>query len=153
MRASILALDLGTTLGWAWHHSNGLTQSGSLLLYRRSQHARIEDRFTNFLKFLRQSHALDPLRVIYFEHVMQRPKGVRAAQVYGGFLALLQCFCIDNGIRHHGVPVKVIKKHLTGSGNADKARMIAACRMLGFDPIDDNEADAIGLLDYVLNPY
>jgi crossover junction endodeoxyribonuclease RuvC len=48
------------------------------------------------------------------------------------------------------VPVGTIKRHVTGRGNADKDAVIAAVRALGFDPIDDNEADALALLDWAL---
>lgn len=45
-----------------------------------------------------------------------------------------------------GVPIGSIKKHTTGKGNADKAAVMAAMRALGFEPGDDNEADALALL-------
>ena len=37
-----------------------------------------------------------------------------------------------------------------GRGNADKEAVIAEVRALGFDPVDDNEADALALLDWAL---
>ena len=48
------------------------------------------------------------------------------------------------------MPVGTIKRHVTGKGNADKDAVIAAVRALGFDPADDNEADALALLDWAL---
>jgi Holliday junction resolvasome RuvABC endonuclease subunit len=50
------------------------------------------------------------------------------------------------GIPSSGTPVGTIKRHATGKGNADKAAMIAAVRARGFNPADDNEADAIAIL-------
>ena len=44
------------------------------------------------------------------------------------------------------MPVGTIKRHVTGKGNAGKATVIAAIRARGFDPADDNEADAIAIL-------
>ena len=38
----------------------------------------------------------------------------------------------------------------TGKGNADKQAMIAAVRERGFEPADDNEADAIAILLWAL---
>jgi Holliday junction resolvasome RuvABC endonuclease subunit len=35
-------------------------------------------------------------------------------------------------------------------GNADKAAVIAAVKALGFDPADDNEADALALLHWAI---
>jgi hypothetical protein len=48
------------------------------------------------------------------------------------------------------VPVGTIKRHIAGKGNADKAAVIAAVKALGFDPQDDNEADALALLDWAI---
>jgi Holliday junction resolvasome RuvABC endonuclease subunit len=48
------------------------------------------------------------------------------------------------------VPVGAIKRHVTGRGNADKEAVIAAVRARGFTPADDNEADALALLDWAL---
>jgi Holliday junction resolvasome RuvABC endonuclease subunit len=49
-------------------------------------------------------------------------------------------------VPYQGVPVGTIKKHATGKGNANKAAMIAATKAKGFNPADDNEADAIAIL-------
>ena len=60
---------------------------------------------------------------------------------------------------YEGVPVGTIKKHATGKGNSGKSKMIAAAtgiliRVNGSDSPaivrDDNEADAICLLDYAV---
>jgi Holliday junction resolvasome RuvABC endonuclease subunit len=53
-------------------------------------------------------------------------------------------------IPYRGVPVGTIKRHVTGKGNADKEAVIAAVQALGFAPVDDNEADALALLDWAL---
>jgi Holliday junction resolvasome RuvABC endonuclease subunit len=43
-----------------------------------------------------------------------------------------------------GVPVGTVKKTATGRGNASKEDMMAAARARwpGWEPVDDNEADA-----------
>ena len=43
-----------------------------------------------------------------------------------------------------------LKKWATGKGNAGKPRMIEAARARGWEPVDDNEADAQLLLEYSL---
>jgi Holliday junction resolvasome RuvABC endonuclease subunit len=70
--------------------------------------------------------------------------------VHGGFLAHLSAWAEANKIPYRGIPVATIKRHVTGKGNADKGAVIAAVRALGFDPTDDNEADALALLDWAL---
>ena len=86
---------------------------------------------------------------VYFEEVRSH-RGVAAAHAYGGFLAHLTAWAEANRIPYAGVPVGTIKRHVTGKGNADKDAVIAAVRTLGFEPKDDNEADALALLDWAL---
>jgi Holliday junction resolvasome RuvABC endonuclease subunit len=76
--------------------------------------------------------------------------GTDAAHVYGGLLAHLTAWCEAQVIPYQGVPVGTIKKHATGKGNADKAAMMAAMHTRGHSPSDDNEADALSLLHYVM---
>jgi Holliday junction resolvasome RuvABC endonuclease subunit len=53
-------------------------------------------------------------------------------------------------IPYCGVPLATIKRDATGKGNANKDAVMAAVRAIGFDPADDNEADALTLLDWAL---
>jgi crossover junction endodeoxyribonuclease RuvC len=55
-----------------------------------------------------------------------------------------------NKIPYEGVPVGTIKRHITGKGNATKEEVIAAVRAKGFSPVDDNDADALALLDWAI---
>jgi Holliday junction resolvasome RuvABC endonuclease subunit len=84
---------------------------------------------------------------VYFEEVRSH-RGVAAAHAYGGFLAHLTAWAEANKIPYAGVPVGMIKRHVTGRGNADNDG-VAAVRALDFDPADD-EADAIALLHWAL---
>jgi Holliday junction resolvasome RuvABC endonuclease subunit len=62
---------------------------------------------------------------------------------------------LQHGMRavpYQGVPVATIKRFVTGKGNADKAKMVAAIQARGFAPADDNEADAIALLLWATDP-
>lgn len=86
---------------------------------------------------------------VYFEEV-RRHIGTDAAHVFGGLLAMLTAWCEDHGIPYQGVAVATIKRFATGRGNADKQAMIAAVRQRGFEPVDDNEADAIAILLWAL---
>lgn len=43
-----------------------------------------------------------------------------------------------------------VKKYFTGNGFAEKTDMIAQCHAQGWNVTDDNEADALALLDYLL---
>lgn len=143
----ILALDLGTTTGWALRDQDGAIVSGS----QSFKPSRYEGGGMRFVKFRRWLGELTEgeLSQVVFEEV-RRHAGVDAAHVYGGFLAHLTSWCETRNIPYEGVPVGTIKRFATGRGNADKQAMIEAARKAGFDPSDDNQADAIGLLRWAI---
>lgn len=147
MNQTLLALDLGTTTGWALASRDGSITSGSASFKPQ----RFEGGGMRFLRFKRwlteikqTSNGID---AVYFEEV-RRHLGVDAAHAYGGFMAHLTAWCEHHHIPYQGIPVGTIKKHATGRGNASKDEMLAAARALGHSPADDNEADALALLDY-----
>lgn len=67
-----------------------------------------------------------------------------------GYVAIIQMFCADHGLATRGVHVGTLKKFMTGRGAAEKSEMIAAVKERGFDPRDDNEADAIAIMLWAL---
>ena len=93
--------------------------------------------------------AASGLDAVYFEEV-RRHLGVDAAHAYGGFLATLTSWCEHQKIPYQGVPVGTIKRHVTGKGNAGKSEMVSAVRARGYPVADDNEADALAVLDWAL---
>lgn len=149
MKKTILALDLGTKTGWALQQANCQITSGTES-FHTSRYSGGGMRFLRFTAWLDDVFKLSPVSAVYFEEV-RRHLGVDAAHVYGGFLAHLTSFCEDKKIPYQGVPVGTIKKHITGKGNANKKAVIIAVKALGFNPVDDNEADALALLDFILN--
>lgn len=148
----ILALDLGTKTGWAIKLENSLIKSGT----EPFNPQRFEGggmRYLRFTKWLEDLNQLSGgINQIYFEEV-RRHIGVDAAHAYGGFLAHLSSWCENRQIPYLGIPVGTIKKHITGKGNAGKAEIIGGVKKLGFDPSDDNEADALALLDLVIKKH
>ena len=142
---SLLALDLGSTLGWAVQLPDRSITSGTAT-FRPS---RFEGGGMAWLRFRRwldgMATTAGPFGSIVFEEV-RRHAGTTAAHVYGGFLAHLSAWCEQAGVPYQGVPVGTIKRFATGRGNADKAAVIAAMQARGFRPADDNEADALALL-------
>lgn len=147
MGTKILALDLGTTTGWALAADDKIKSGAVQLKATRFQSA--DRRFFNFKKFLLEKYREVEYSVVYYESV-RRHLGVDAAHLYGGFKAILSEFCIENNIPFEGVAVGTIKKHATGKGNASKAQMIESARNRGHYPEDDNEADAIAIVYYAM---
>ena len=141
----VLALDLGTTTGWALRLPGGNIVSGTAS-FRPGRYDGGGMRFLRFHGWLDRTAAdAGGFAVVHFEEV-RRHAGTDAAHTYGGFLATLGAWCERAGVPYGGVPVGTIKKFATGRGNADKAAMIAAMQARGFAPADDNEADALAIL-------
>lgn len=142
---NVLALDLGTTTGWAfgrggdfvsgvWSLKGGRFEGGGMRFLR----------FRGFLDKIRQVWDAD--KVVYEE--VRRHAGTDAAHVYGGLQAVLTSFCEENDIPYESVPVGTIKKFWTGKGNANKDAMITECGNRAIHVADDNEADAVALLHF-----
>jgi Holliday junction resolvasome RuvABC endonuclease subunit len=142
---ALLALDLGTTTGWALKADDEYISSGTLSL----KSSRYDGGGMRYLRLRRWLDELQrdagPIGAIHFEEV-RRHIGTDAAHVYGGMLGVLSAWCEEHGVAYQGVPVGTIKAFATGKGNADKAAVIAAVQARGFSPLDDNEADAIAIL-------
>jgi len=146
---TILALDLGTTTGWAIRDFDGLTTSGTVS-FKPNRYDGGGMRYLRFTNWLTEIDRLSgPIEAIYFEEV-RRHAGTDAAHVFGGLLAVLTSWGELRGVPYQGVPVGTIKKHASGKGNANKQAMIDAARKRGFNPADDNEADAIAILLWAL---
>ncbi len=145
----ILALDLGTKTGWAIRSiSNRITSGTESFKPQRFEGGGM--RYLRFTKWLREMDLLsDGIDQVYFEEV-RRHLGVDAAHTYGGFLSHLTAWCEEEKIPYLGIPVGTIKKHITNKGNAGKSEVMNEVKKLGFNPADDNEADALALLDLVI---
>lgn len=147
----IMAFDLGMKTGYAY--SGGTSGVWDLSTGRHESYGMRWIKFRNKL-----NESLKVVDFVAYEAVASHGKGgTYAAHVYGGLVAILQEMCEERKIDYVGVPVGTIKKFATGKGNASKAMMIdKANELVGSfqvernDPAitDDNEADAICLLEY-----
>ena len=145
----ILALDLGTTTGWALRGYDGLITTGTVN-FKPGRYDGGGMRYLRFTSWLTEIDRLSgPIEAIWFEEV-RRHAGTDAAHVYGGLMASLTSWGELRGVPYEGVPVGTIKRHATGKGNAPKQAMIDAARARGYSPADDNEADAIAILHWAL---
>ena len=64
-------------------------------------------------------------------------------------VGILLAWAAENKVEYAMRHSREIKRHATGNGNANKGQMIEAARTIGWNPEDDNEADALWLLDLV----
>lgn len=147
---TVLAIDLGTTTGWALRGRDQQIAHGFISLKPQ----RFEGGGMRYLRFKRWLSELrdmaTDIHTVYFEEV-RRHAGVDAAHVYGGLMATLTTWCEHHKVPYQGVPVGTIKKHATGKGNAGKDEVIAAMRAKGHPVTDDNEADALAILHWAIN--
>ena len=142
---NLLAIDIGTTTGWARCSRDGKIASGSEKFAPKRMEA-AGQRWLKFRAFLaEQRQQAGEIHAVYYEDVKQHA-GTLAAHVYGGFLAMLEAWCAANNVPLRPVGVGVVKKHWTGKGNADKAAMIIEAKRRGFAPVDGNHADALAIL-------
>lgn len=152
-RSSVLALDLGTTTGWAMQLAAGGRIESGAVSFRPSRYDGGGIRYLRFRGWL-DSIAADVagIGVVHYEEV-RRHLSTDAAHVHGGLLATLTSWCEERSIAYQGVPVGTIKRFITGKGNADKQAVIKAVRVRGFHPSDDNEADAIAVLLWAIETH
>lgn len=141
-----LALDLGTSTGWAIKTKSGITSGTQSFKTKRIEGAGMK--YLRFRKWLDMNlhHGIDE---VYFEEV-RRHVGTDAAHTFGAMSGTLMAWCEENEIPYSSVPVGQIKKFWVGRGNASKQEMINAAKAKGFDVVDDNHADALALLHCVI---
>ena len=145
-----LALDLGTTLGWASCSAGGVVLgSGAVRLAKPGDH--VGKRYAQFLGWL-NSLSMTPSHIVYEDVKFFR--GIESSRVWCGLFAVLRMHAYRKAVPLTGIHLATVKKHATGKGNADKAAMVHAARalwptqMLGSD--SEDQADALWILDAFL---
>jgi crossover junction endodeoxyribonuclease RuvC len=142
MSKALLALDLGTTTGWAAGTTGALVSGVWGLKPSRWEGGGMK--FVKFRQCLNEIQASRPIDLVVYEAV-RRHAGTDAAHSYGGLLAVLTEWCEVNHIPYEGVTVQAIKSFWTGKGNASKDAMVAEAVRRGFMTTSDDEADALAL--------
>ena len=146
---TLLALDLGTTTGWALHGADGLISSGTVS-FRPGRFDGGGMRYLRFSNWLGELERLSgPIAAIWFEEVRAH-RGVDTSHVYGGLMATLTAWAELRGIPYQGVPVGTWKRCVCGKGNASKEDVVAAMVAKGFAPTNYDEADALAILHWVI---
>lgn len=137
----ILALDPAEKFGWAI--SRNLYGTWSFKLSRDESFAMKLIRMKAKLKEIIETEKID---IVVFE----RPSGRMPAAImsHAKFVAIVEIYCTENNIPYKGYSANEIKKFASGKGNCNKQVMLEeAKRQLGYPGKDDNEADALWLLE------
>lgn len=141
VHTGLLAIDPATKLGWATAYDMYGTfdfttrrdeSTGMKLL-------RFKAKFEELLK-------LNNVSIVAFE----RPSGRQANGLisHAKFVGVIETVCVAAGVEYRGYSATEIKKYATNNGNAGKPLMIAAAvKKFGYIGNDDNEADALWILD------
>ncbi|MPZ19539.1 MAG: hypothetical protein GEV06_16705 [Luteitalea sp.] len=147
-----LAVDLGTKTGYAFTTSTAANIVSGVWDMKPGRFDGGGMRILKFRENLAKIHAAHPIDVVWYEEV-RRHLGTDAAHLYGALGGQLMAFCEEQTpkIPYEGVPVGAIKKWWTGKGNAPKELMVEMARRWGYEPVDDNEADAIAILHMKLS--
>ena len=146
----ILALDLATQCGWAYSEPFKKIKSGTVDF----KNTPFEGAGIVFLKFERWLQRFVEADLLIVEGLINQDGGQIAQQRrYGGLLAIVQKFGDEHDIPYTAEGVSTIKKFWTGSGKANKDKMVDTARKKGFNPADDNEADALALLHLAIDIY
>lgn len=146
----ILALDLSTKTGWATPHASGVWD----LSVRRDESSGM--RLIRLRGKLNELASLEPITLVVFEAARHAAPGMQGAlSVQSELQGLVKVWCHDHGHEYRGYSPSEIKKHATGKGNSNKQAMVDAAQGKWPDkgPLDDNEADALWLLDLAEKEY
>lgn len=139
---STLALDLGSTCGWAMHNSQGVT-SGTISFKKKGKFH--DSGYSDLYVFLTEKFMLDEA----IEIAVEKPHAgrfINPLRILFGLLAIVHFFANRYQVTLTEYSPKAIKKFATGNGNADKKRMVLAVQE-GYPKVtDNNEADALALL-------
>jgi len=141
---NILALDLATKTGWA--HSDG---SSGVQDFKPRRGDSPGMRWVEFQAWLRRILDACPTDVIAYEQAHHR--GGAATHVAHSLIGIVEKVAAERNIELTNRHTATIKKYATGNGRASKEDMMEAGRnSFGIDFIDDNECDAVWLLELVV---
>lgn len=150
--AIVLALDIATASGAAWDGPTGAPQFTTFRLPSNYGPDDIGPRVRAFVNWMHglaglvkpSIIAVEAPLVVHSDSLKTNVDTVRLLITLAG-IAHYVADCLSPRPRVIEKNVMSVKKHLTGSGRADKAAVMAACRRLGWQIKSDHEADACAL--------
>lgn len=89
--------------------------------------------------------AVVPAVVCFESPILPQTTALATTRKLHGLAGMLELVCRRAAVECVEVQPSVVKKVLTGRGNAKKPDMVEAARAMGFDPKVEDEADALGV--------
>lgn len=155
----ILALDLATTMGWAYGRRAGEAyQHGSVRLAPPgSSHGALGAALITWMSdFCKVSERPD--KVVYESPLnpfaMRGRTDFKTARILVSLPFVAESVASLLSIEAQEASVQSVRSHFVGGkiGKGEgKMLVMRQCRLLGYEPRDDNAADAIAILDYALS--
>lgn len=144
----LLALDPATKTGWA--HSNGNSGTWNLGPAEDGQGRRL----IRLRAHIHGVHRMFGIDKIYSEAASFGSINPNTQAFHNELRGVIRMVAEEIGASFHEHHPTTIKAFATGNGRADKEQMMAACwKLLGVNPIDDNHADALWILDMAKRGY
>lgn len=137
---TVLAFDLARRTGWA--SSDGRSGVHEIAPKGSCRSALLHGMLMWTPRLIAQIRP----RVIAYEQLFLR--GPNSRQLFG-YAGILEAVAEGMGVPVLDVHNSKIKGFIAGDGGASKEKVMAAVRQRGYEPADDNEADAIALMLYV----
>lgn len=135
----ILGLDMATKTGWCLLENGKIIESGVQDFSKK----RGESNGLLFLRFRKWLHVLAQ-NVSFISYEQAHFRGGAATELCVGLQTRAQEIAAELGIESAPVHTAALKKFACGHGRADKTQMVfEAKKLIGRNPIDDNESDAI----------
>ena len=135
MSKNILALDIATKTGWKTRTASGVWD----LKVNRGESESM--RVIRFRAKVKELIELENIDLVAYERAAGMYKS--SIIVESEMIGVLKLLCNELNVALACYSATEIKKFATGKGNAKKEAMIEAAKELGYNPKDDNEADAI----------
>ena len=134
---NILALDIATTTGWKTETSSGVWK------LKQKKDDSTGMKLVRLKSYLKELIALEKIDIVVYE----RPAGMFKSAIIteSELIGVVLLLCEELLLQCTAYSATEIKKFATGKGNAKKQDMINKAVELGYNPVDDNEADAIFL--------
>ena len=144
----LLTVDFGQKTGFAFNSFNGkrITQCGM----KKLPDKRREIVYEKWLRLM--LNAVKPEALIFEALVTWKiHKSGAASHWWGFYYHTAMKLCDEYGIPAAGVTPTELKAHATNYGKSGKVALIDAAVALGYNPVDDNAADALWLLLYAVD--
>jgi len=140
----VLGLDCATKTGWClWDSCNGKVLESGVQDFSKKRGESNGIMFLRFRNWLEKMAGFLPkVELISYERAHHR--GGAATEICVNLTGRVQEVADAREIPYMTVETGTLKKFACGKGNAGKDDMISAAKeILGRDPEDDNEADAV----------